>query len=168
VKLGIISDSHGRSKRLALAADLLAERGAEILVHCGDILSPEDVAILGRWAECAYLVAGNMDRHITGPLEQAAKERKVAFAADFLTVDLGDGRHLAVTHGHLDNLLEELIRGGQYAYVCHGHTHERRDARYGSTRVLNPGSLYHPKGHRRTVLLLDVDTDQVEEVDVPK
>ena len=163
MRIGIVSDTHGKSKRLAKALELFAARGAEAVVHCGDIVSADDVAMLGGFAGAAYLVAGNMDRHALGSLAGAAEKVGVTFAADFLAVPLGDGRHLAVTHGNLEELLDELIRGGQYAYVCHGHSHHRRDERFGPTRVINPGALYHPRDrHGESVCLLDTRADTVE------
>ncbi|MBN1941684.1 MAG: YfcE family phosphodiesterase [Phycisphaerae bacterium] len=163
MRIGILSDTHGKSKRLTKALDMLALRGAEVLVHCGDVLEAGDVTQLGGFPGPAYLTAGNMDRHGMRSLAEAARAACVHFAADFLAVELGDGRHLAVTHGHHETLLEELIRGGQYAYVCHGHSHRRRDERFGPTRVLNPGALYHPRGRDgETILLLDVHADAAE------
>lgn len=167
MRIGIVSDTHGKSKRLAAALDLLARRGAEIVIHCGDILEPDDVARLGRFPGRAYLTFGNMDRHALEKLSEAARRATMTCAADFLTVPLGDGRHLAATHGNLETLLEELIRGGQYAYVCHGHTHQQRDERFGPTRVLNPGALYHPReGKEPSVCLLDVPTDTADFLNV--
>ena len=77
--------------------------------------------------------------------------------------DSTDRKYLAATHGKDELLLDELIRGEQYRYVCHGHTHRMSDHRINSTRVLNPGALYHPRGGSgRTAMLLDTDTDTVK------
>lgn len=163
MRIGIVSDTHGKSKRLAKALELFAAHGVQAVVHCGDIVSADDVAMLGRFAGAAYLVAGNMDRHALGSLAGAADAAGVTFAADFLAVPLGDGRHLAATHGNLEELLEELIHGGQYAYVCHGHSHHRRDERQGPTRVINPGALHHPRDrHGESVCVLDSRAGTVE------
>ncbi|MBN1553522.1 MAG: YfcE family phosphodiesterase [Phycisphaerae bacterium] len=169
MRIGILSDTHGKSQRLAKALETFKQHGAEAVVHCGDILTGEDVALLGGFAGPAYLAAGNMDKHALPYLTEAAKTAGVTFAADFLAVPLGDGQHLAVTHGHHETLLEELIRGGQYAYVCHGHTHRRRNERYGPTRVLNPGALYHTRDRKgESILLLDTLAGTVEFIKLPK
>lgn len=163
MRIGIVSDTHGKSKRLSRALELLSANDAEAVVHCGDILSTGDVTRLGGFAGPAYLVAGNMDRHAVGSLAVAAEKAGVHFTPDFLTVPLEDGQHLAATHGHHEELLEELLRGGQYPYVCHGHTHHRRNERYGPTRVINPGALYHTRDREgKSVCLLDTLADTVE------
>jgi len=167
MKIGIVSDTHGKTRRLKRALKALVKRQAEAIVHCGDVLDEEHVALLGEYSLPTYLVAGNMDRHLTGRLAQAAAEAGVVFAEDVLIVPLGDGRKLAVIHGNREELLAELLHGGRFAYLCHGHTHRRRDERIGATRVLNPGALHHPHGtSRRTVLLLDTSADTVEEIEL--
>jgi putative phosphoesterase len=163
MRIGILSDTHGKTKRLQKALELLTQNDAEAVVHCGDILSAEEVQVLGGFPGLAYLTAGNMDRHAVESIAESAESLGVMFAADFLSVPLRDGRELIATHGHLEELLDDLIRSGQYAYVCHGHTHYRRDERVGPTRVINPGALYHAKDRQgESVCLLDTDKDTVE------
>jgi putative phosphoesterase len=162
MRIGLLSDSHGHAKRLRRAIELLTGRGAETLVHSGDLCELEHVDLLGAAGVPSHLVAGNIDRAILPLLPDRAARCGVDFAPDFLAVALGDGRRLAATHGHLEDLLEELIGGGQFPYVCHGHTHRRRDQRVGGCRVLNPGALHHPRDPVPTVLLLNTTLDQAE------
>ena len=176
MRIGILSDSHGKSKRLARGIDLLIDASAEAIVHCGDIENVEGIQLLGDSHLPSYLAAGNMDVSRFGRLQTAADSCGVIFAADFVAVPLDDGdgdgdsmvrKYLAATHGKDEQLLDELIRGEQYPYVCHGHTHRTSDQRINSTRVLNPGALYHPRGGTgRTVMLLDTDTDTVKIITV--
>lgn len=169
MKVGIVSDSHGKTQRLGRALEILTRRGAEIIVHCGDILSEECVEQLGACGRAAYLVAGNMDRSGLRRIRKTSAREGVHFAQDFVTVPIGEDQHLAATHGHFESLLEELVHSGRFRYVCHGHTHQRRDETFHQTRILNPGALYHPKGTKdHTLLLLDTETDTVEEITVPR
>ena len=62
MKIGILSDSHGKTRRLSAAIELLVDRGAEAIVHCGDIGHADDVAILARGKLC-YRAAGDDIRH---------------------------------------------------------------------------------------------------------
>jgi uncharacterized protein len=161
--IGILSDSHGKNDRLTRAADLLVAQGAEVIVHCGDLCDEDALHRLGRLHVPVYAVAGNMDKDLLKQLRLAAEFSRVAFFSEVVTVALGDGRQLAATHGHLEELLSGLVEGGQFAYVCHGHTHRRRDERIGSARVLNPGSLHKPKDRPDAgCLLLDTASDAVE------
>lgn len=160
--VGICSDSHGHSHRLSAVMDHFGRAEVEAIVHCGDLCEPDDIELLSAGPAAVYLAAGNMDRNVIEELTAAADRLGVTFAADFITVDLGSGKHLAVTHGHRLELLEELVAGGQFAYVCHGHSHRTRDDRIGPTRILNPGALYNPKsGPLPTALLLDIAADRL-------
>ena len=165
MKVGIVSDTHGKLERLNEALDQLLGRGAEAMVHCGDIGSAECLAALGaRWAP-AWAVAGNMDRRLPA-LIAAARKAGVQFGQQVVQLPVGDGRRLAATHGNDPGVLASLIGGGEFAYVCHGHTHRRRDERIGACRVINPGALHRPRDTRATAALLETATDTVEFVDV--
>ena len=161
MKIGIVSDSHGKTSRLRTALQLLADAGAETIVHCGDICSTECLKLLGRCGMEAYLVAGNMDLsvvHMTTKAEKAG----VHFSPTALEVPLPGGEHLVATHGNCEELLDDLIAGQQFPYVCCGHTHRQRDERVGRVRVINPGALNHPKGPSYpTAALLDTNTDEL-------
>ena len=167
MKIGIVSDTHGKTRRLAAALAALRERGCEAVVHCGDIGSAECVELLGHGGMPAYAVAGNMDK-AGAALRAAATAAGVTFSPVTVEVALGDGEHLIATHGDRMQLLAELVAGQQFPYVCHGHTHRIRDERIGKVRVVNPGALRGPRGSRgATLALLDTRTDTLEFLDVP-
>ena len=157
--VGIVSDSHGKAKRLRSALATLIEHGAEAVVHCGDVGSADCIAVLGEADLPVYVVAGNMDRR-PDKLAAEAGRTGVHFEADVVFVPLSDARHLAATHGNDPAVLARLIDEDGVCYVCHGHTHRRRDDRIGDTRVINPGALRH--ANPSSVALLDTDTDTLE------
>ncbi len=164
--IGLLSDSHANTSRLENAVSLLIQQGAEAIVHCGDIGPPDHVAILAGRGVGAYLVGGNMDRR-PAELAQEAHARGVNFATDFLEVPLGDARHLIALHGHNDRLLREFVAGGQFPYICHGHTHRTSEKTYGPVRVICPGALAHPRSPKYpTVAILDTDNDTVRFIEV--
>ena len=168
MKVGIVSDSHGSASRLTAALEALVGRGAEMVVHCGDIGSAECVQVLGRAGVPAYVVLGNMDRH-EARLAAAARACAVRLGWEVVEAPIGDGRHLAAAHGHDEDVLAELVMGEQFPYVCHGHTHRRRDERLGGTRVINPGALRHSRDSEfPTAAILDTVADTVEHITVPK
>ncbi len=159
MKIGIVSDSHGRAKCLRAAMDVLVASGVEAIVHCGDIGSVECVKVLASAGIDAYAVAGNMDRHVSR-LQTVANASGLNFSWEVVEVPIGEGKHLVATHGHDRNVLAGLITGGQFPYVCHGHTHKARDERIGNVRVINPGALHHTRRH--TVAIIDTHIDTVE------
>ncbi|MFP3937048.1 MAG: metallophosphoesterase family protein [Phycisphaerae bacterium] len=163
MRIGIISDSHGKADRLREAVQALSREGAETVVHCGDIGSAECLEVLASNGARAYAVAGNMDRKVQR-LAHDATRLGVEFGWEVVEVPLGDGQYLVATHGHDEDILGELILGQQFPYVCHGHTHEKRDECFGPTRIINPGALHHADPY--TVALLDTDSDELRHIPV--
>ncbi|MCD6365279.1 MAG: metallophosphoesterase family protein [Planctomycetes bacterium] len=161
MRVGIVSDSHGREKTLAAALEVLSAENVRAIVHCGDIGSQACLAQLGGFEGDSYAVAGNTDRHIA-ELSALAAEAGVAFHPVVVEVPIDVGRYLAATHGHNEHVLAELIAGKEFPYVCHGHTHRARDERVGSVRVICPGALRHPREpHYPTVAVLDTAEDSL-------
>jgi hypothetical protein len=162
MKIGILSDSHGNARRLSAALKTLRDHGAEAVVHCGDVGSDECFQLLAGSGMAAYAVVGNTDRHIDR-LRERADELGLHYHAQLIEVPFDDGRYLVATHGDDEDLLGELIVGGQFPYVCHGHTHKIRDENYGKVRVICPGALHHPRSPKHpTTALLDTDSGDVE------
>ena len=158
MKLGLVSDTHGNAQRLERALELLRARGIEAVVHCGDLGSEQILAVLGNASVPAYAVLGNVD--YGADLLEAARRYGVTLSRESVEVAIGGGHYLVATHGHHQALLDSLILGGQFPYVCHGHTHRRRDDRIGAVRVINPGALQRAAVH--TVAVLDTTADTVE------
>ncbi|MCE5327557.1 MAG: metallophosphatase family protein [Planctomycetaceae bacterium] len=161
MKIGIVSDSHGKSVRLRRAMEIFIAADADAVVHCGDICSLDDVELLAMGPSGRpqpHLVAGNMDRNRPALLA-AARHWNVRYHDEVIEVPIGEGEYLAAVHGHIPSLLSDLIDDEQFPYVCHGHTHDTRDERVGITRVINPGALYDARP--LTVAILDTDTDEL-------
>jgi len=167
MRVGIVSDSHGHTDTPVRALEMLSDQGCDAIVHCGDISNRSSVDALGAAAAETYLVAGNMDRRYHD-LADDARRAGVHFSPRCIEAPLGGGEHMAVTHGHDGRLLDGLVAGGHFAYVCHGHTHKRRDERNGRVRIICPGALSHPRRpHRAGLAVLDVDTDELTFIDLP-
>lgn len=164
MKIGIVSDSHGKVDRLRRALEELARREAERIVHCGDIGSAGCLDVLAGCGVESYAVAGNLDR-APDDLAERARRLGVHFSTDTILVPLGGGDYLAATHGNNAAALTQLITSGRYRYVCHGHTHRQRDERLGEVHVINPGALYHTPCP--TVALLETASGAVEFIRVP-
>jgi len=165
MKIGIVSDTHGKSRRLAAGLEAFAQRNVEAVVHCGDVGCVECVQMLGAFDASAYMVAGNTDRHAE-QLQAAAERCGVSFSWEVVEVPLEDGEFLVATHSHDDSVLGALIAGQQFPFICHGHTHRFRDEQIGRARLINPGALYHPRDHMRSVAVLDTQTGQLERIEI--
>lgn len=156
MRLGVLSDTHDRLARTRSAVEMLRERGAEALIHCGDLTGPAIVGI------CAVLpcwfVFGNNDADSVPDLQRAM----AGVGADCLgwggELTLA-GKRLAVTHGHMGKDVRRLLAASP-DYLFFGHSHIAAEWRDGPTRRINPGALH--RAEEFTVALLDLDTDALE------
>lgn len=160
--IGLLSDSHGRAAITRRAVKLLADQGAEKLLHLGDVGSTAviDTLVLdgqttGRASE-SRLVFGNTDFDLD-QMGRYATMLGIGVDHPVGTLDCG-GQCIAFTHGDDESVMRSMVRQ-QVAYLCHGHSHEKRDERIGQTRVINPGALFRAAQH--TVATLDTATDKV-------
>lgn len=158
MKIAIISDSHNQDHRVSLALDLARQRGAGLVIHCGDIEDPPVVRLFRGWD--AHFVLGNCDWDRDG-LADAIEAIGGRLHERFGHLDL-NGRTLAFLHGHDQGLLDELEVSGAYDYLFHGHTHQAIDRRAGPTRVINPGALQ--RARVKTFVVLDPASGEAETV----
>jgi len=171
-RIGLLADSHGREETTRRAVELLVAEGADVLLHLGDIASTGVLESLvaardarGAPAPPVHVVFGNVDDvdrlgrealRLGLPVDHPAGRLRLA------------GKTVAFLHGHLARDFEAALADG-VEYLCHGHTHERRDERQGPsrrTRVINPGALHRAREH--TVAILDVAADRVRFLGVPR
>src|SRR5262245_54807644 len=119
--VGVISDTHGLLRPEALAA----LKGADAIVHAGDIGSAEILDTLRRIAP-VVAVRGNNDRDAwASSLPEIAK------------TEIG-GIRIWIVHD-LAELAEDPPRAG-VAVVISGHSHQPRVERRAGLLFLNPGS----------------------------
>lgn len=121
VKVGVISDTHGLVRPQALAA--LA--GSELIVHAGDVGSPEVLAALGAIAPL-MAIRGNNDAGAWARGLPGTRVVEVGGARLFVLHAIGDLRH-------------DPARGG-YAAVIAGHSHRPSIERRDGVLFVNPGS----------------------------
>lgn len=155
-RLGLLSDSHEDAQETALAVRALCERGADALLHLGDLC---DRSVIDELAGAntplgepvpARFVFGNMDFDTE---EDASYARHLGVACDHPAgvYEMG-GRRIIAHHGHIAGIQEAALAEGP-AYYLHGHTHKLRDERVGGVRVINPGALHRAKRHTCALLI---------------
>ena len=59
MKIAIMSDSHDAIPNLKKAVKLAIEKQAEILFHCGDLISPFMIPVLAEFGRETHLILGN-------------------------------------------------------------------------------------------------------------
>lgn len=158
--IGVLSDSHGRVEITRRALALLTSRGCDPILHLGDI---ETEAVIDELVGLPVrMVFGNCDWKLDAMIRYAeCMDITVDHPAGQIVVD---GRSIVFTHGHLEQPMIAALEAG-VDYLFHGHTHEVRDERVGSTRIINPGALF--RAARYTVAVLDPTEDRLDVLEVP-
>ena len=155
--IGILSDSHGRAGAAKAAVELLRGRGAEFLIHCGDVGSNEVLDALAGVP--AGFVFGNTDYGWERQaLQRYADLLGVRYLGPVGELELA-GKQFAVMHGDDGGAYRRVLAEQRHDYLLHGHTHVRRDERVGRIHVINPGALH--RAREKTVALLDTAADAV-------
>jgi putative phosphoesterase len=131
--LGVISDTHGLLRPEAV--DVL--RGSDLIVHAGDVGSPDVLRALEALAP-VVAVRGNNDR---GPWAEALP----------LTTDFELG-HASIYVIHDVNELAIDPRAAGHSVVIAGHSHRPRSETRDGVLFFNPGSA----GPRRFTLPISV------------
>jgi putative phosphoesterase len=157
--LGILSDTHNNLTNLRTALDILRREQVSTLIHCGDLTDVEAALQLAEFR--VIFTFGNGDLTANEIRQNLLYFRSDNDSSLSYLGEL-DGVKIAATHGHLHGALENLIQSGQYAYVFHGHSHQRRDDQVGFTRVINPGALGGLKREARSFAILDLNTGKLD------
>ena len=131
VRLGIVSDSHGREVWLDRYLELCRREKYDAVIHLGDLRSD------ARWLEKrlelpVFSVAGNCDLFSDRP-----RMARAAFGA----------HRLLAVHGHLQDVKYGYDRLSYYAeeqgatIALFGHTHRAYAGFVGGVMIVNPGAL---------------------------
>jgi uncharacterized protein len=147
--VGILSDSHDREMLLETAVQTLRQRGAQMLLHCGDLCSaPMLRQFIGIptafvWGNCDF------DRM---NLERYGQQLGLRCLGPFGQIEL-DGKLIGLMHGDDAKLRDRVLREQQLDYLLVGHSHVRGEQQHGRIRIINPGALHRVT--EKTVALLD-------------
>lgn len=162
MQLAILSDSHDNI--WALRAALPRLRAAQAVLHCGDLVSPFMLKVLGEGlpTQPVHLVRGNNagDELLLSAL--AAQFPQVRLHGALAELEF-DGVRVAVNH--YPDIARGLAASGRYDLVCFGHNHQASEERVGPCLLLNPGELMGLHG-RRTLAVYDTQTRAAELVEV--
>jgi putative phosphoesterase len=160
MKVGLLSDTHGRDDLVQPAAEQFESREVDALIHSGDVTRVRHIEAILELGIPVHLVYGNCDFNQDSfrqaeahtPLNAHGKSVLLKFEETLI----------GVTHGHHERLFDDL-RAEEPDYIVHGHTHERRDEVQGGIRYVNPGAV---KPANPSIAFLDLSDDTLEFFDV--
>jgi len=147
MRVGIMSDTHKKLGRAKKAVDLLIDKGAEFIVHAGDIVREELLEYLEEKKIRYVAVLGNNDFHL------------------YSVVD----KYELVTEPYyfkLANKTWKLMHYPKYIFpldtdiIVYGHTHDVDITFNGKNLILNPGEVCARDYGYSTCMTLDVSHDK--------
>jgi putative phosphoesterase len=152
MRIGIVSDTHGHVANAQAAVRMLQALEVQRVLHCGDIGSPEVVALFSAWP--TDFVFGNCDGN-RAELAAAIVAAGQTCHGEFGALEF-DGRRIALLHSHDGARFRTTLVSGAWDLVCYGHTHVASIDRHGSTLAVNPGALYRANPH--SLAFIDLPT----------
>jgi hypothetical protein len=161
MRIGVVSDTHDRQEAVAESVRLLLEQQVELILHCGDIESPETVRVFKSIP--THFVFGNWDKDKV-KLAATIKDIGGTYYDSFGALVLA-GKRVAWVHSHERHQLRQLENADFFDYVFYGHTHVREQHRTGRTLVANPGALF--RANPKTCIVLDVESGEIKPIIVP-
>ena len=160
-KIAIISDSHDNIWSLDRALEQVRASGADVLLHCGDLVAP---FIIDRLANGfpgeIHIVFGNNDGD--GRLLQmlASNQPRVHLHGVYTELEAG-GRRVAMIH--YPEPARRIAQSGQFDLVCYGHDHTKHAEQIDDAWLINPGEIMGMRG-QATWGLYDCDAHTFEHV----
>ena len=155
-----MSDSHDNMPAIRKAVDFFNSRGAELVLHAGDIVSPFTAAEFGKLKAKFTGVFGNNDGDKPYLLERFKDIGTINHDPFELTAG---GKKIVLMHQ--PKFIEQLLADSKFDVVVYGHTH-KIDIRKGKSLVINPGETGGWLSGRQTVALLDTDEMRPEIFDI--
>lgn len=158
MKLGIVSDTHDNLEKARNAADYFETQNIGTVIHCGDMVAPFTAEVFDRSFDFHY-IRGNNDGEWN--LKQVV-EQFGSFYNNIVELEI-DGQKIAAYHGTEEEIVEGLVKSGNYDYVLRGHTHQRKHEEQSKTVEINPGGIQLPGQEEGfSVAVLDLQTGDIE------
>lgn len=137
--LAILSDTHDQIANLRAAIAYCNGKGIDVLIHCGDLISPFMLKELTNFQGPVHLIYGNNvgDQHLIS--SRCGSDYPNIIHHGMLGKFTCDGRKIAMVH------YPEQARGlaslSSYDIICCGHSHRYGIEYLDSTLLINPGQL---------------------------
>lgn len=164
MKICVVSDSHDRAPLLAAAVLAGKTAGAELVIHCGDLIGAMTLRPLIGLGLPVHVVHGN---NLGDPVALwnlcQASAGLISYQGPDIDLRLAGRRLFATHHPHY---ARGLACTGDYDIVCCGHSHEASVVQQatisaGVTWLVNPGSVAG-LGAPATWLLADLSSFDFE------
>jgi uncharacterized protein len=140
----LISDSHDNHELTKQAVSEAIERGAEAILHCGDVVAANTLTVLFEFDIPIHVVHGNNtgDLFVFNRLS-ADPANKLHYYGQDADIELAGKRIFLV---HYPHYAQGLALTGKWDIVCCGHNHKAEVSQVKNilgttTYLLNPGTV---------------------------
>ena len=144
MKICIVSDSHDNRPLLEAAVRDAKAAGAEVVLHCGDVVAPSTLEVLTPFELPVHVIHGNNtgDLYMMGRISAKASNQTTYYGQD-AGLKLGGRRIFLV---HYPHYAEAMATTGDWDLVCCGHDHKAdirivKNMTGESTWMVNPGTV---------------------------
>jgi len=171
MKVCIVSDSHDHIPLLDAAVAQAKTQGAEVVLHCGDVVAPSTLHCLQKHGLPVHVIHGNN----TGDLYNLGQlANRTDSLIHYHGMDAGirlAGKRIFLVH--YPHYARAMASTGDWDLVCCGHSHQamvewRPNMKGGSTPLVNPGTVGGVGQAPATYILGDLDNMQFETHEIPK
>ena len=169
MKICVISDSHDNRRLMVAAVEAAKAQGAEVELHCGDVVAPSSLLGLKKVGLPIHVIHGNN----TGDLfmmHKVAHESngQIHYYGQDTGLVLG-GRNIFIVH--YPHYARAMACTGDWDLVCCGHDHRAEISlvptiKNGKTLMVNPGTVAG-LGAPPTYVFGDLETMEFSVFDVP-
>ena len=169
MKICIVSDSHDNRHLLEIAVADAKQRGAETVLHCGDVVAPTTLRVLQKHGLPVHVIHGNNtgDLYTLGRLA-ARTDSYLRYHGMDAGLELG-GRRIFVVH--YPHYARAMAATGDWDLVCCGHSHKTAMERLPNlsgevTILINPGTVGGVGNSPATYVMADLEamTFEVKEI----
>nr|MBS0020184.1 metallophosphoesterase family protein [Gammaproteobacteria bacterium] len=144
MKICIVSDSHDNRRLLVAAVSDAKACGAQIVLHCGDLVAPSTLPALQPLGLPIHVIHGNNAGDLVVLMRMANRRPDfIHYYGQDAELSLA-GRRLFLVH--FPNYARGMAATGDYDLVCCGHSHEasieqQANVKGGRTLLINPGTV---------------------------
>jgi len=169
MKICIISDSHDHREHLAAAVADASQRGAQAVLHCGDVVAPSTLHVVQPFGLPVHVIHGN-NAGDTYHMAKLANEpgSNVIYHGQDASLRL-HGRNIFAVH--YPHYARAMACTGDWDLVCNGHEHRAHidkvpNIKGGETVLIDPGTVGGVSAPA-TYVLGDLETMAFEILKVP-
>ena len=144
MKICIVSDSHDRSEPLAAAITAAQAAGAEIVIHCGDLIGANTLRASLKVGLPMHVIHGNNLGDMVALQRLVSKSAgKLVYHGMDANLELADKRIFVTHYPHYGH---GMACTGNFDLICCGHSHipeivNQVNIKGGNTILVNPGTV---------------------------